>query len=67
MEYSKAEKMLTVVDKPSSDCKSNPCLNGKPVTSENIVEGANVGEEYGTNKTAVHGCTHIGYLEQNGF
>ena len=42
------------------NCKSDPCLDGKPVTEENFVDGAYFRGEYGQNHDIFYGYTHIG-------
>ena len=42
------------------NCKSNPCLDGKPITSENFVHKAYYKGSAGTKKNSIYGHTYIG-------
>ena len=42
------------------NCKSNPCLDGKPITSENFVHKAYYKGSAGTKRNSIYGHTYIG-------
>ena len=42
------------------NCKSNPCLDGKPITSENFVHKAYYNGSAGTKGNSIYGHTYIG-------
>ena len=56
------DSRLTTIENHNKckNCKSIPCLDGKPITSENFVHKAYCKGSTGTKGNNVHGRTYIG-------